>query len=126
LVPTSDGGDKIVGIGGPDKWLAAGLGEETADRSPKIDEPTNTPAQEGGGRIDQELCPCSIAARARGSASASTPPVQRKKLASVGSKAAPQLTWIGIIEAKTEKKAIEKAAELFKVAANRLIANPTK
>jgi hypothetical protein len=53
-------------------------------------------------------------------------PVQREKLASVGSKAAPQLTWIGIIEAKTEKEAIEKAAEMFKVAANRLIANPTK
>jgi hypothetical protein len=40
-------------------------------------------------------------------------------------KFASKLTWIGIIEAKTEKEASGKAAEVFKVAANRLIANPT-
>lgn len=39
-------------------------------------------------------------------------------------KFASKLSWIGIIEAKTEKEAIEIAAKEFKVAANRLIANP--
>jgi hypothetical protein len=41
-------------------------------------------------------------------------------------KFASKLTWIGVIQAHAEKEAIEKGAEVFKVAANRLIANPTK
>jgi hypothetical protein len=41
-------------------------------------------------------------------------------------KFASKLTWMGIIEAKTEKEAIEKAAEEFKVAAKRPIAQPTR
>ncbi len=41
-------------------------------------------------------------------------------------KFASKLTSIGIIEAKTEREAIDKAAEVFTVPANRLIANPTK
>jgi hypothetical protein len=40
-------------------------------------------------------------------------------------KFASELTWLGIIEAETEKEAIEIAAKEFKVAANRLIA-PTR
>jgi hypothetical protein len=41
-------------------------------------------------------------------------------------KFANKLTWSGVIGANTEKEAIEKATEVFKVAANRPIANPTK
>jgi hypothetical protein len=37
-----------------------------------------------------------------------------------------KLTWIGVIEAKSEKEAVEIAAKEFKVASNRLIAAPTK
>jgi len=40
-------------------------------------------------------------------------------------KFASKLTWLGIIEAKTEKEAIEIAPKEFKVPANRLIA-PTR
>jgi hypothetical protein len=50
----------------------------------------------------------------------------RNQRGGVAREFASKLTWIGIIDAKTEKEAIEKAAEVFKVAANRLIANPTK
>jgi hypothetical protein len=41
-------------------------------------------------------------------------------------KFASTLTSIGIIEAKTEREAIDKAAEVFTVPANRLTGNPTK
>jgi hypothetical protein len=41
-------------------------------------------------------------------------------------KFASKLTWLGVIEAKTEKEAIEIAATEFKVPANRLIAKPTR
>jgi hypothetical protein len=37
-----------------------------------------------------------------------------------------KLTWVGVIEAKTEKEAIEIASKEFKIAPNRLIAKPTK
>jgi hypothetical protein len=40
LVPTSDGGDDLIGIGGPNKRLGAvvGSGEEAFDRGLEIDE----------------------------------------------------------------------------------------
>jgi hypothetical protein len=41
-------------------------------------------------------------------------------------KFASKLTWVGIIQANSENEAIEIAAKEFKVAANRLIARPTK
>jgi hypothetical protein len=41
-------------------------------------------------------------------------------------KFASKLTWVGIVEAKTEEEGIEIASKEFKVAPNRLIAQPTK
>jgi hypothetical protein len=40
-------------------------------------------------------------------------------------KFASKLTWMGVIDAKTEEEAIATASKEFKVAANRLIAKPT-
>jgi hypothetical protein len=41
-------------------------------------------------------------------------------------KFASKLTWVGVIEAKTEEEAIEIASKEFKGAPNRPIAKPTK
>jgi len=39
LVPASDGGDDLIGVGGPDEWFGAviGLGEEAFDGGLEVD-----------------------------------------------------------------------------------------
>ena len=57
MVPASDGGDDVIGIGGPDEGFGAliGLGEEAFDGGLEIDDRVEDPALEAApGQLGEE------------------------------------------------------------------------